>query len=146
VGRDDRRDIAPECNDDHFQSAGLPLCLSVPGINLVLFLALNGYLLGRGYFEVVALRRLDAAAATALRHRHGGRVFLGGVATTGMSALPLVILVAPVSRGLDDACDRSVAAGCAGAGGPVCGLGLFATMSSGFPTHVQPQAKRDRGP
>jgi CysZ protein len=32
----------------------LPVYLLLPGINLFLFLALNGYLLGREYFEVVA--------------------------------------------------------------------------------------------
>jgi CysZ protein len=74
----------------------LPLYVLVPGINLVLFLALNGYLLGRGYFEVVALRRLDAAAARAMRNRFAGRIFLGGVVIAGLFALPLVNLVAPV--------------------------------------------------
>jgi len=74
----------------------LPLYLLVPGINLVLFLALNGYVFGRGYFEVVALRRLDAAAAKTLRHRFAGRIFLAGVVIAGMFALPLVNLLAPV--------------------------------------------------
>ena len=74
----------------------LPLYLFVPGMNLVLFLALNGYLLGREYFEVVALRRLDAGAAGAMRNRFGGRVFIGGVAIAGLFAIPLVNLVAPV--------------------------------------------------
>ena len=74
----------------------LPLYLLVPGINLVLFLALNGYLFGRGYYEVVALRRLDAAAAKRLRHRFAGHIFLGGIVITGVFALPLVSLVAPV--------------------------------------------------
>jgi CysZ protein len=73
----------------------LPLYLMVPGINLVLFLALNGYLFGRGYYEVVALRRLDAAAKE-LRHRFAGRISFGGVAIAGMFAVPLVNLVAPV--------------------------------------------------
>lgn len=74
----------------------LPVYLLVPGINLVLFLAVNGYLLGREYFEAIALRRLDAAAAKAVRNRFGGRVFVGGVAIAGLFALPLVNLVAPV--------------------------------------------------
>lgn len=74
----------------------LPVYLLVPGMNLVLFLALNGYLLGREYFEAVALRRLDAAAAKAVRNRFGGRVFVGGVMIAGLFALPLVNLVAPV--------------------------------------------------
>jgi uncharacterized protein involved in cysteine biosynthesis len=74
----------------------LPLYVMIPGINLVLFLLLNGYLFGRGYFEVVALRRLDAASAKRVRQRFAGRIFVGGVAITGMFALPLVNLVAPV--------------------------------------------------
>lgn len=74
----------------------LPFYVLVPGINSVLFLALNGYLFGRGYFEVVALRRLDMAAAKLLRRRFAGRVFVGGVAITGLFALPFVNLVTPV--------------------------------------------------
>jgi CysZ protein len=74
----------------------LPIYLLIPGINLFLFLVVNGYLLGRGYFEVVSLRRLDAAATRAVRSRFGLRVFLGGVVIAGLFALPLVNLVAPV--------------------------------------------------
>jgi uncharacterized protein involved in cysteine biosynthesis len=74
----------------------LPVYLLVPGINLVLFLVLNGYLFGRGYFEVVALRRLDLGEARAVRRRFAGRIFLGGVAIAALFALPLVNLVAPV--------------------------------------------------
>jgi uncharacterized protein involved in cysteine biosynthesis len=74
----------------------LPAYLLLPGINLFLFLALNGYLLGREYFEMVALRRLDAAATRAARNRFGLRVFLGGVVIAALFALPLVNLVAPV--------------------------------------------------
>jgi CysZ protein len=74
----------------------LPLYLLIPGINFVLFLTLNGYLFGRGYFELVALRRLDATAAKAMRHRFAARIFVGGIAIAGMFALPLVNLVAPV--------------------------------------------------
>ena len=74
----------------------LPVYLLMPGINLFLFLALNGYLLGREYFEVVALRRLDAAATRAARNRFGLRVFLGGVMIAALFSLPFVNLVAPV--------------------------------------------------
>jgi CysZ protein len=74
----------------------LPIYFLIPGINLFLFLVVNGYLLGRGYFEVVSLRRLDAAATRAVRNRFGLRVFLGGVVIAGLFALPLVNLVAPV--------------------------------------------------
>src|SRR5262249_55430148 len=37
----------------------LPVYVLLPGFNIAVFLALNGYLFGREYFEVVALRRLD---------------------------------------------------------------------------------------
>ena len=74
----------------------LPVYLLAPGINVFLFLALNGYLFGREYFEVVALRRLDPTAARMLRRRFGARVFIGGAVIAGMLALPLVNLVVPV--------------------------------------------------
>jgi CysZ protein len=74
----------------------LPVYLLAPGINIFLFLGLNGYLFGREYFEVVALRRLDVVETRAARRRFGGRVFLGGVAIAGLFAVPLVNLVAPV--------------------------------------------------
>jgi uncharacterized protein involved in cysteine biosynthesis len=74
----------------------LPIYLIVPGINLFLFLALNGYLFGRGYFEVVALRRLDAGEARIVRRRFAGRIFLGGMVIAGLFAMPFVNLVAPV--------------------------------------------------
>ena len=73
-----------------------PLYVRVLGINLVLFPALNGYVCRRGYFEVVALRRLDAAAARAMRNRFAGRITLGGAVIAGLFALPRVNLVTPV--------------------------------------------------
>jgi uncharacterized protein involved in cysteine biosynthesis len=74
----------------------LPVYLLAPGINVLLFLGLNGYLFGREYFEVVALRRLDVVGARRMRQRFGARVFIGGVVIAALFALPLVNLVAPV--------------------------------------------------
>jgi CysZ protein len=74
----------------------LPVYVLAPGINFFVFLCLNGYLLGREYFEVVALRRLDRMATRGMRHRFAGRVFLGGVVIAGLFIVPLVNLVAPV--------------------------------------------------
>lgn len=74
----------------------LPLYVFVPGLNFFVFLGLNGYLLGRQYFEVVVLRRLDMAATRAARQRFGVRVFAGGVVIAGLFAVPFVNLVAPV--------------------------------------------------
>ena len=72
----------------------LPIYIVAPGINLFVFLGLNGYLFGREYFEVVVLRRLDPIATRAVRRRAAGRVFLGGVVIAGLFAVPLVNLVA----------------------------------------------------
>jgi len=47
--------------------------------NFFVFPGLNGYLFGREYFEVVALRRLDRTATLAARHRVAGQVFPGGM-------------------------------------------------------------------
>lgn len=74
----------------------LPVYLLAPGVNFFVFVGLNGYLFGREYFEVVALRRLDPTTARALRARFAARVFFGGVAITGMFAVPIINLVAPV--------------------------------------------------
>ena len=72
------------------------LYVRVFGINLVLFPALNGYVCTRGYFVVVALRRLDAAAARAMRNRLAGRITFGSAVVAGLFALPRVSPVAPV--------------------------------------------------
>jgi CysZ protein len=74
----------------------LPIYLLLPGLNVLVFLGLNGYLFSREYFELVALRRLDPCAAKEVRHRFSGRIFSGGVVITGMFAVPFVNLVAPV--------------------------------------------------
>ena len=39
------------------------LLIWLPPINLFIFYGLNGYLLSREYFELVALRHLDATSA-----------------------------------------------------------------------------------
>lgn len=74
----------------------LPFYL-VPAINLFIYYGLNGYLVGREYFELVALRRVDGAAARALWRRHRGRLVLAGVVIVFLLSLPLVNLVAPVT-------------------------------------------------
>ena len=73
----------------------LPLYL-LPGANIVLYLALNGYLLGREYFELVAGRRLPWSKVTGLRQRARGRLWLAGVAIALLLTVPVLNLVAPV--------------------------------------------------
>jgi len=73
----------------------LPFYL-IPGANLLIFLALNGYLLGREYFETVATRRLRPAQASAERRGASGRVWVAGVVIAALSLVPVVNLIAPV--------------------------------------------------
>lgn len=73
----------------------LPFYL-VPGVNLALFWIVNGYLLGREYFELVALRHLDVEAARALRRRHRLRVFAAGVVVAGFATVPFLNLLSPL--------------------------------------------------
>jgi CysZ protein len=73
----------------------LPLYL-LPGPNVLIFLALNGYLVGREYFEVVAGRRLPPAVARALKTTIRGRLWLAGALVAIMLTIPVFNLVAPV--------------------------------------------------
>ena len=73
----------------------LPLYL-VPGLNVFVFFGLNGYLLGREYFELVALRRIDAAAVRALRKRFRWRLFFGGILITLLLSIPVVNWLMPM--------------------------------------------------
>ena len=73
----------------------LPLYL-VPLLNLFVFYLLNGYLLGREYFELVAARRFDAKGVRRLRRRYRGQVMLAGVAIAFLLTVPIVNLVTPV--------------------------------------------------
>lgn len=67
-----------------------------PPFNLILFYTLNGYLLGREYFETVALRRLGPRQTGQLRRARGGQVFVAGVIVAVLLTIPFVNLVAPV--------------------------------------------------
>ena len=66
-----------------------------PFIPLV-FWAVNGLLLGREYFTLVAMRRLGRQGAKALRARHAGKVWLAGALMAAPLSIPLVNLVVPV--------------------------------------------------
>jgi CysZ protein len=73
----------------------LPLYF-VPLLNVFVFGTLNGYLLGREYFELVALRRLDTAEARAMWRGYRGRLFLAGLVITVLLSIPLVNWFMPV--------------------------------------------------
>lgn len=73
----------------------LPLYL-IPGLNLFVFYGLNGYLLSREYFELVALRRLTPPEAKDLRRRVRWPLYLAGGLIAFLLTVPVVNLAAPV--------------------------------------------------
>ncbi len=62
----------------------------------LVFWAVNGYLLGREYFQMVAMRRVGREGAAALRRRHRGQIFAAGLLMAAPLSVPLVNLVVPV--------------------------------------------------
>ena len=72
------------------------ILIFVPPLNLVLFYMVNGYLISREYFELVAWRRLDPPSAAQMRRRHRGRLMLAGVLLVFLMTIPVVNLLTPV--------------------------------------------------
>lgn len=61
-----------------------------------MFYALNGFLLSREYFQMVALRRLPRAEAVALRKKHQGAVWMAGILMALPLTIPIMNLLVPV--------------------------------------------------
>ena len=77
----------------------LPLYLIlmfVPPFNLFIYYLLNGYLVSREYFELVALRRMDPMAARAMRQRSRGKVLLAGILLTFLLTIPVINFLTPI--------------------------------------------------
>ncbi|SFJ19284.1 EI24 domain-containing protein [Celeribacter neptunius] len=62
----------------------------------VIFWGLNGFLLGREYFQMVAMRRLGREGAKAARKRHMPQIWLAGALMAVPLSVPLVNLLIPV--------------------------------------------------
>ncbi len=74
----------------------LVIYLFVPPLAPFIFWIVNGFLLGREYFSLVARRRLGAAAAAELGRRHLGRIWLAGTAMAVPLSVPVLNLVVPI--------------------------------------------------
>jgi CysZ protein len=72
------------------------LLLLAPGVNIFAFLAANGYLLGREYFELAAMRYRSLDEARAMRRHFGVQVFLAGLIIAGFVAVPVLNLCTPL--------------------------------------------------
>ncbi|EFL89200.1 sulfate transporter family protein [Ahrensia sp. R2A130] len=69
------------------------------GLGFIIFFALNGYLLGREYFQFAALRHVNKEEAERLRDKHGLSIFLSGLAIAVVLAIPIVNLLTPLFAG-----------------------------------------------
>jgi uncharacterized protein involved in cysteine biosynthesis len=63
---------------------------------LFVFWAVNGWLLGREYAQMVAMRRMPRAEAAAWRARHRGRIWATGVLMAVPLSVPVLNLLVPV--------------------------------------------------
>ena len=73
----------------------LPFLFLGPVFPFVFYLV-NGYLLGREYFELVASRRLQPADVTKLRKQRQGTILAVGVVIAFALTIPLVNLLMPI--------------------------------------------------
>ena len=76
----------------------LLVLLTIPllGIGFLGFFIANGYLFGREFFELAALRFMPYSEARNLRKKHGGRIFMCGLVIACLVAIPIVNLLTPL--------------------------------------------------
>jgi len=74
----------------------LLLFLFFPPIFPFVFYAANGYLLGREYFELVSLRRINPQQARDLRKQHKGTVLAFGVLLAVVLSIPVINVLTPI--------------------------------------------------
>jgi uncharacterized protein involved in cysteine biosynthesis len=73
-----------------------PLQITFIGLGTVVVLFVNGYLTGRTFFELAALRHMSARDAKGLRRRHRVRLFLGGALISFLAMIPFVNFFVPL--------------------------------------------------
>lgn len=74
----------------------LPLYLLSGPAAPIVFYAANGLLLGRDYFQSIALRRLSLPEAQALAKRQQGRIWAAGAVLALLGSLPFINLLVPI--------------------------------------------------
>lgn len=77
--------------------AALLIFMLTFGTAFFIFWLVNGYLLGREYFELVALRRMDEREARALRRKHRMEIWLAGILLAFPLSIPIIGLIAPIA-------------------------------------------------
>ena len=76
--------------------AALVIYLIFLPIGPFIFLAVNGWLLGRQYFELVAARHVGFREARALRKKNALKVWIAGMLMAAPLSVPLLGIVVPV--------------------------------------------------
>lgn len=71
--------------------------LFLPPLNLILYYGVNGYFLGREYFELVGYRHLDEGAVFTTRRRNGTVCMLAGALIAFALTIPFLNLLVPVA-------------------------------------------------
>lgn len=66
------------------------------GIGAAVMVVANAYLLGREYFQMIAMRHSKASDARALRKQNAGRIFAAGLIPAAVALVPLVNLFVPL--------------------------------------------------
>mgnify|MGYP006415105543 FL=1 len=74
----------------------LILSMIVPPLAPFVFWATNGYLMGREYFQMAAMRRMPRAQAQKLFQRHQGSIWTAGILMAIPMSIPLVGLFIPI--------------------------------------------------
>jgi CysZ protein len=73
----------------------LPFLL-VAGLGIAIFFIATAFVLGRGYFELVAMRHHSVAEAKRLRKEHHGTVLIAGLFVATFVSIPIVNLATPL--------------------------------------------------
>jgi CysZ protein len=89
---------------DGLKLAGLSLLINlvalpfllIPPLYPIISWGLGGYLIGREYYEMVALRRLDRGVAHQLLAQHRAKFTLAGILIAVVLTIPVLNLIAPV--------------------------------------------------
>lgn len=68
----------------------------IPGLHVFVFFIVNGYLLGREYFEFAAMRYHSETDAKMLRSQYSNTVFIAGLIIALFMAIPLLNLLTPL--------------------------------------------------
>ena len=68
----------------------------IPPLNIILYYVLNGYLVGREFYEMVAFRRLSQEDARDVRKAHRGKITATGAMFAFGMTVPFLNLVMPV--------------------------------------------------